>query len=123
MKSEIKSTGKWILKQITSKPKFTMKSQSSHLWEGRNEIYGFTQPLSPQSECDTRSVFKWSLNSVFFPLDWLPYQVNEPYNLPISGGRIVGCISFPSILMGNAFELGMQCPFPMMINVTSCMPL
>ena len=34
-------------------------------------------------------------------LDWLPYNALKPrlpYNLPVSGGRIVGCIPFSMIL-------------------------
>ena len=64
----------------------------------------FTNP-SAQTGYDTRSIFKRSLtglNSVFLLLDWLPYQAVEPslpYYLPIAGGRIIGLIPFPRVLV------------------------
>ena len=54
---------------------------------------------------DAKSIFKQSLtgfNSVFFLLDLLPHQgwrTSLSYYLPIAGGRIIGFIPFPRVLV------------------------
>ena len=65
----------------------------------------FTTP-SGQAGYDTMSIFKWSwigLNSEFsFPLTSCLTKAEEPslpYYLPIAGGRIIGFIPFPSVLV------------------------
>ena len=65
----------------------------------------FTNP-STWAGYDTRSIFKWSLtglNSEFsFSLTSCLTKAEEPslsYYLPIVGGRIIGFIPFPRVLM------------------------
>ena len=65
----------------------------------------FTNP-SARAGCDTRSIFKQSLtglNSEFsFSLTSCLTKAEEPslpYYLPIAGGRIIGFIPFPRVLV------------------------
>ena len=65
----------------------------------------FTNP-SARAGYDTRSIFKWSLtgfNSEFsFSETCCLTKAEEPslsYYLPIAGGRIIGFIPFPSVLV------------------------
>ena len=65
----------------------------------------FTNP-SARAGYDTRSIFKWSLtglNSEFsFSLASCLTKAEEPslsYYLPIAGGRIIGFIPFPRVLV------------------------
>ena len=65
----------------------------------------FTNP-SARAGYDTRSIFKWSLtglNSEFsFSLISCLTKAEEPnlsYYLPIAGGRIIGFIPFPRVLV------------------------
>ena len=68
-------------------------------------IYIFTNP-SPRAGYDMRSIFKQSLtglNSEFsFSLTSCLTKAEEPslsYYLPIAGGRIIGFIPFPRVLV------------------------
>ena len=66
-------------------------------------MYIFTNAFTWEG-CNTRSIFKWSLtglNSVFLLLDWSPNQGwrTQSYYLFIAGGRIIGFIPFPRVLM------------------------
>ena len=70
-----------------------------------NTSYIFTNP-STRAGYDTRSIFKWSLtglNSEFsFSLTSCLTKAEEPslpYYLPIAGGRIIGFILFPRVLV------------------------
>ena len=55
--------------------------------------------LSAQAEYDTRSLFK---RFKFYFSETICYTMikkhNMPYYLLIAGGRIVGCVRFPSVL-------------------------
>ena len=68
-------------------------------------LYIFTKP-STRAGYDTRSIFKQSLtdlNSEFsFSLTSCLTKAEEPslpYYLPIAGGRIIGVIPFPKVLV------------------------
>ena len=68
-------------------------------------IFKFTN-LSARAGFDTRSIFKWSLtglNSEFsFSKTSCFTKAEEPslpYYLPIAGGRIIGFIPFPRVLV------------------------
>ena len=65
----------------------------------------FTQPLR-SAGYDTRSIFKRSLTGLNseFSFSWTSYltKAKEPslsYYLPIAGGRIIGLITFPRVLV------------------------
>ena len=67
--------------------------------------YIFTNPTA-RAGYDTRSIFKWSLiglNSEF-SFSWTSFltkaeETSLPYYLPIAGGRIIGFIPFPRVLV------------------------
>ena len=85
---------------------------------------------------DTRSIFKRSLtglNSEFsFSQTSCLTKAEEPslsYYLPIAGGRIIGFIPFPRVLVlcemqsvSSRFELKSPCPIPMTITITPRAP-
>ena len=80
-------------------PHFQVQSDPEYL------LFIFTNP-STRARYDTRSVFKQSLtgsNSEFsFSLTSCLTKAEEPslpYYLPIAGGRIIGFIPFPSVLV------------------------
>ena len=90
----------------------------------------FTSP-SARAGYDTRSIFKWSLTGLksefSFSLTCCSTKAEEPslpYNLPIAGGRIIGFIPFPRVLVlcemqsPPGFELMSPCPFPTTITIT-----
>ena len=93
----------------------------------------FTNP-STRAGYDTRSIFKHSLtglNSEFsFSQTSCHTKAKEPslpYYLPIAGGRIIGFIPFPRVLVlcnqsRPGFELVSPCPFPMTITITPWAP-
>ena len=65
----------------------------------------FTNP-SALAGYDTRSIFKWSLTGFnsefsFCQTNCLtkPEEPSLPYYLPIAGGRIIGFIPFPRVLV------------------------
>ena len=67
-------------------------------------MYVLTNP-SAQVKCDTRSIFKWNLTGLNseFSFEIVFYtkvkELSLPNYLPIAGGRIVGYIPFPKVLM------------------------
>ena len=90
----------------------------------------FTNP-SARAGYDTRSIFKRSLtglNSEFsFSDKSCLTKAEEPslsYYLPIAGGRIIGFIPFPRVLVlcemqsRPGFELVSPCPFPFPTTIT-----
>ena len=97
-------------------------------------LYIFTYP-STWVGCDTRSIFKLILTGLNSELSFsitCHTKVEEPslpYYLPIAGGRTVGFIPFPRILVlcemqsYPGFELVSLCPFPTIVSITPQMPL
>ena len=80
---------------------------------------------------------KWSItgfNSLFLLLDWLPHQGKRELSVLLftqSFWRIVGFMPFPRIFIAvwdarlsyPWFELGLPCPFSMMLTITPWPPL
>ena len=70
-----------------------------------NKRYDIFSNLSARAGYDTRSIFKWSLtglNSEFSFSTSCLTKAEEPslhYYLPIAGGRIIGFIPFPRVLV------------------------
>ena len=97
-----------------------------------NYVILFTNP-SARAGYDTRSIFKRSLaglNSEFsFSKTSCLTKAEEPspsYYLPIAGGRIIGFIPFPRVLVlcemkpvSSRYELVSPCPFPTTITITN----
>ena len=48
------------------------------------------------------------LSGVFFFKTGCHIKLNQPYYLPIAGGRIVGCISFPKILAQCVMQMALS---------------
>ena len=100
---------------------------------GWEYIYLFTNP-SARVGYDTRSIVKRSLkglNKEFsFSLTSCLTKAEErslTYYLPIAGGRIIGFIPFPSVLVKcsqprSVFELVSPSPFPTTITIISRAP-
>ena len=88
----------------------SISSDTQHLWTWwhfgeHTGLIIFTNP-SARAGYDTRSIFKWTLtglNSEFsFSLTSCRTKVEKPslpYYLPIAGGRIIGFIRFPRVLV------------------------
>ena len=81
--------------------------------------------------------FKWSLTGFEFRVFPSPRLVASPrlkepslpYYLPIAGGRIIGFIPFPRVLVlcemqsdRRGFELVSPCPIPARITITPLAP-
>ena len=91
----------------------------------------FTNP-SARAGYDTRSIFKRSLTEFSFSETSYFTKAEEPslpYNLHIAGGRIIGFIPFPGILVlcemqsvSSRFELVSPCSFPTTITITPRAP-
>ena len=86
---------------ISCYPKF----QEVHRAKKKKNVYIFTNP-SAQAGYDTRSIFKRSLTAlnseISFSQTSCLIQAEEPslpYYLPIAGGRIIGFIPFPRVLV------------------------
>ena len=87
---------------------------------------------STRAGYDTRSIFKRSLTGLnseysFSSTSCLTKaeEPSLPYYLPIAGGRIIGFIPFPRVLVlcemqsvSSRFELVSLCPFPTTITIT-----
>ena len=100
-----------------------------------SHLFLFTNP-SARVGYDTRSIFKRSLAGLNseFSFSWTSclIKAEEPsvsYHLPLAGGRIIGFIPFPRVLVlremhsvSSGFELVLPCPFPTTITITPRTP-
>ena len=91
----------------------------------------FTNPPT-RAEYDTGSIFQQSLTGLNseFSLSFTSRltkakEISLPYYLPIAGGRIIGYIPFPRVLVlcemqssRLGFELVSPCPIPKRITIT-----
>ena len=103
------ATATWLHQGITTLFKPTSKMWGGMMWFSfettPKTITMFTNP-SARAGYDTRSILKWSLtglNSEFsFSLTSCLTKAEEPslpYYLPVAGGRIIGFIPFPMVLV------------------------
>ena len=102
------------------------------LGQWARHIYIFTNP-STWAGYDTRSIFMRSSTGLTSEFSFSSTsclikaeELSLSYYLPIAGGRIIGFIPFPRVLvlcempkLRPGFELVSLCPFPTTINITS----